>query len=153
AEWSAWAGTRRIRARTPGAGWYRARDTPVRSSIPARGTTGRCPTSARRTRALPADRYGGAQCSSGRSSLPGFRRMSSPQSTSSEQYTRCRFPGRFTTSRPAGLGDDRVAEHAQVVDLDLDDVAGLEPDRGLAGHADARGRAGEDQVAGFQRED
>src|SRR5207237_2766118 len=51
------------------------------------------------------------------------------------------------------LAPDRVAQGPQAVDLDLDDVARLEPDGGLAGHAHAGGGAGEDQVAGLEGED
>src|SRR5437660_12034386 len=46
---------------------------------------------------------------------------------------------------------DRVAQHAQAVDLDLHDVAVLEEDGRLAGKADAGRSAGEDYVAGLQR--
>lgn len=42
----------------------------------------------------------------------------------------------------------RVGEGADAIDLDGDRVAGLEPDGGLGGHADAVGRAGEDDGAG-----
>ena len=49
--------------------------------------------------------------------------------------------------------DDCIPQRAEPVDLHLDDVARLEPDRRLAGHADARRRAGEDQVARLEGED
>ena len=60
------------------------------------------------------------------------------------------FPAR--SDRPLFFGNHGIAERAQVIDLDLDDIARLEPDRRLARHADARGRAGEDQVARLQGE-
>src|SRR5882724_10107945 len=51
---------------------------------------------------------------------------------------------------PAGvvtsLRDHAVADRAQVLDRDLDDVSGQEPDRRLAGEAHAAGRAGGDHV-------
>src|SRR5262249_14199657 len=56
-------------------------------------------------------------------------------------------------SRGAVLGDHGIAEDAQAIDFDLDDVAGLEPDGGFARHADTRRGAGEDQVAGLEGED
>ena len=61
--------------------------------------------------------------------------------------------GRPRAARASGVvSDDRVAQHAQALDVDLDDVAGLEqPWRG-AGVPDARRRAGRQQVAGLQGE-
>src|SRR6195256_6513523 len=48
---------------------------------------------------------------------------------------------------------DRVAQNADALDLDLAGVAVPHPHRiGLAGMADARRRAGEDDVAGLERE-
>src|SRR5882672_5332145 len=46
---------------------------------------------------------------------------------------------------------DRVLEDADLVDLDLDLVAGLHPDRRVAARADAAGRAGDEHVARLQR--
>ena len=51
------------------------------------------------------------------------------------------------------LGDHRVAHEADALDLDLDLVARRERDLRLAEDADAGGRAGQDQVAGLERED
>ena len=49
------------------------------------------------------------------------------------------------------LGRYRIRQRADAFDLDGDGVAGLEPHRRLAGHADAVRRAGEDDRAGQQR--
>ena len=46
----------------------------------------------------------------------------------------------------------RVAEHADALDLDLDDVARLQRHLRVARPADAGRRAGQDQVAGLERE-
>src|ERR1041384_1283146 len=47
---------------------------------------------------------------------------------------------------------DRVAQRADLLNLDLDDVAGLHPDRlWLTRMADAGRRAGKQHVAGLQR--
>ena len=53
---------------------------------------------------------------------------------------------------PRGVADDGVAQHAEPLDLDLDDVAGLQQPRRRAGVADAGRGAGGQQVAGPQRE-
>src|SRR5262245_7700381 len=51
------------------------------------------------------------------------------------------------------LAFDRVDQHADALDVDLADVARLHPHRvRLARVADARGRAGEDDVAGLERD-
>ena len=47
--------------------------------------------------------------------------------------------------------DDGVRQRADPFDLDLDGVAGLHPELRLARVADARGRAGRDDVASLQR--
>ena len=73
----------------------------------------------------------------------------------------------MTTGRPVAvdLGDDaadrdgghgrisrtRILEGADAVDLDPDDVAGLEVARRVEADADAGRRAGGDDVAGLQR--
>ena len=59
----------------------------------------------------------------------------------------------FQNDEEAGFGSEffegyGVGEGADAIDLDGDRVAGLEPDGGLGGHADAMGRAGEDDGAG-----
>src|SRR3954468_14557053 len=46
---------------------------------------------------------------------------------------------------------NRVLEDAGLVDLDLDLVAGLHPERGIAPRADAAGRAGDQHVARDER--
>src|SRR6478609_5597961 len=55
---------------------------------------------------------------------------------------------------PAGavtrFGDHAVADGSDALDGDLDDIPGLEPDRGLAGEADPARRPGGDDVAGPQ---
>src|SRR6478735_4262481 len=48
------------------------------------------------------------------------------------------------------LVDDRVGQRADLLDLDADAVAGLEPDGRVAREAHAVGRAGEDHGAGEQ---
>src|SRR5581483_6672942 len=45
----------------------------------------------------------------------------------------------------------RIAQHAELFDLDFDHVTVLEKDRRLAREADARRRAGEDEIARLQR--
>jgi len=45
---------------------------------------------------------------------------------------------------------ESVAQHADSLDLDLGHVAGLQIDRRLTPHADATGRAGENQIARIQ---
>src|SRR5437879_1517814 len=47
----------------------------------------------------------------------------------------------------------RIPQRPDPINLNLPDIPRLEPDGGLAGHADAGGGAGEDQVAGFESED
>src|SRR2546428_5943703 len=49
-------------------------------------------------------------------------------------------------------GGDGVRDRADTVDLDRDLVAGLQPDRRFAKGADARRRAGGDQVARPERD-
>ena len=49
------------------------------------------------------------------------------------------------------LGDTAIFEATDAVDLDHDDVAVCQQQRGLAAIADAGGRAGQDQVAGLER--
>ena len=64
--------------------------------------------------------------------------------------------GRSASRRRGGLEtlrDDGVPQHADPLDLDLDHVAVLHRDRRVARVADARRRAGEDQVAGLEGED
>ena len=46
-----------------------------------------------------------------------------------------------------------VPQHSDSLDLDFDNVAGLEQHFGLASESDAGRRAGEDHVTGFQRAD
>src|SRR5215467_4133671 len=45
---------------------------------------------------------------------------------------------------------DWIAEDTNTFDLDLAHVAGAHPDRGLTGVADARGGAGDEEVAGLE---
>ena len=65
-------------------------------------------------------------------------------------------PGRAACqgSRPWVLGpvDDRILHHADALDLAPGAVAGLQEDRRIAEDADARGRAGGDEVAGLERD-
>ena len=49
-------------------------------------------------------------------------------------------------------GADLVPQHADPVDLDLDDVAVLQRDLRVAEDADALGRAREDHVAALERD-
>src|SRR5579864_478091 len=58
-----------------------------------------------------------------------------------------------TVTSVSSAACDRVPEHADAVDLDLDDVARLQPNGGLAGHADAGRSAGKDEVARLESED
>src|SRR5215217_4913220 len=53
---------------------------------------------------------------------------------------------------PCGVVDDGVPKDADALDLDLDDVAGLQEPRWRAGVADAGRRAGGQQVARAQGE-
>src|SRR5918999_684030 len=53
-------------------------------------------------------------------------------------------------SRVSAIGD-AVLEDADLVDLDLDLVAGLHPYRGIPARADATGRARDQHVAGQER--
>src|SRR5882757_9424588 len=46
---------------------------------------------------------------------------------------------------------DRIYQHADPLDVDLAGIAVLHPDRRLARKADARGRAGHDDVARLER--
>src|SRR5580693_3637464 len=50
-----------------------------------------------------------------------------------------------------GLVDHAIAQHADVVSLDLDDVAGLEVTRRIEPRAGASRRSRDDDVAGHQR--
>src|SRR6186997_1590501 len=61
------------------------------------------------------------------------------------------WPG--VPARGVSASLDRVPQGPEAVDLDLDDVPRPEPDRRGARHADAGGRAGEDQVAWLEGED
>src|SRR5579883_310382 len=62
------------------------------------------------------------------------------------------LPARFAFLRLLFLIFDRIAQDADALDLDLARVAVLHPDRiGLARMADARRRAGEDDVARLER--
>ena len=45
---------------------------------------------------------------------------------------------------------DRIAQSADILDLNLDRIAGLQINRRLSGNADAGGRSGENQVAWLQ---
>src|SRR5206468_7223114 len=54
---------------------------------------------------------------------------------------------------PSGFRDAAVSQRADAFDGALDDVAGLEEARRLAGGADAGWRTGEDHVAGQKRKD
>ena len=60
--------------------------------------------------------------------------------------------GLRSPSCAGGVVDDGVAQDAEALDLDLDDVAGLQQPRGRAGVADAGRRAGGQQVARAQGE-
>src|SRR5690606_31436129 len=57
---------------------------------------------------------------------------------------------RITALLAALLIDDGVAQHADARDVDLDDVAALEPERRLAARADAARRARHEHVAGVE---
>src|SRR5438874_12152550 len=56
----------------------------------------------------------------------------------------------FSPRARSAVGD-RVLEDADLVDLDLDLVAGLHPDRRVAARAGAAGRAGDEHVARLER--
>src|SRR4029453_523566 len=51
----------------------------------------------------------------------------------------------------APFGDNRIAQRADLLDLDLDHIAGLEPQRRLSEKAHAFGRARRDDVARGER--
>src|SRR5690242_3640295 len=52
--------------------------------------------------------------------------------------------------RSLRLVDDRIAQDGELLDLDLDDIAGLHPERWSALGAHAAGRAADDDVTGLE---
>src|SRR5690606_11737075 len=58
--------------------------------------------------------------------------------------------GRRRALLAALLIDDGIAQHADAGDVDLDDVAGFQPERRLAPRADAARRARHEHVAGLE---
>src|SRR3954451_17727921 len=75
-----------------------------------------------------------------------------PRTSASRGWSCGKRYRRYSPDMAGPVLDDAVVEDAEPLDLDLDDVAGLEQPPRVAGVTDAGRRAGGEQVAGAQRE-
>src|SRR6185312_13761944 len=75
-----------------------------------------------------------------------------PRTSASRGWSCGKRYRRYSPDMAGRVLDDAVGEDAEPLDVDLDGVAGVQQPLGVAGVADAGGRAGGQQVARPQRE-